>query len=116
MAARTDIPHGHAHVTLTERVRWTPRAYARHLLALRGQRAQWPCLNALWWRESRWNPLAHNATSGAHGIPQALPGSKMGPGWWSNPRVQIRWGLRYIAGRYGGPCGAWAHSQATGWY
>jgi hypothetical protein len=102
--------------TVTVRVVWTPKGYARHLLALRGQSTQWGCLEALWQRESGWNPRAHNPSSGAHGIPQALPGSKMGPGWWSDFKVQIRWGLAYLRGRYGGPCGGWAHSQAVGWY
>lgn len=78
--------------------------------------AQWRCLDRLWTRESRWLVRAHNPTSGAHGIPQALPGWKMGPGWRSNPWVQIRWGLRYIKQRYGSPCAAWGHSQSTGWY
>lgn len=73
-------------------------------------------LLALWNRESGWNPNAHNASSGAHGIPQALPGSKMGPGWESDPHVQIGWGLGYIAGRYGSPCEAWATSESQGWY
>jgi hypothetical protein len=73
-------------------------------------------LLALWNRESGWNPAAHNASSGAHGIPQALPGSKMGPGWESDPNVQIDWGLRYIAGSYGTPCEAWAHSEDYNWY
>jgi hypothetical protein len=73
-------------------------------------------LLALWNRESGWNPEAHNASSGAHGIPQALPGSKMGPGWESDPNVQIDWGLRYIAGSYGTPCEAWAHSENYNWY
>ena len=57
--------------------------------------------------------------SGAYGIPQALPGSKMasaGPDWQSNPATQIRWGLGYIKGLYGSPCGAWAHEEADGWY
>jgi hypothetical protein len=57
--------------------------------------------------------------SGAYGIPQALPGSKMasaGSDWQNNPATQIRWGLQYIAGSYGGPCAAWQHSQSTGWY
>ncbi|NYI25319.1 CHAP domain-containing protein [Aeriscardovia aeriphila] len=76
---------------------------------------QMDCLNALWMRESGWRTNAHNP-SGAHGIPQALPGSKMGPGWEDDYRVQIKWGLGYIQGRYGNPCGAWAHSQANGWY
>jgi hypothetical protein len=77
------------------------------------------CLVSLWNRESHWNVNSHNSSSGAHGIPQALPGSKMasaGPDWATNPKTQILWGLGYIAGRYGTPCGAWNHSQETGWY
>lgn len=77
------------------------------------------CLIRLWGKESGWNQYAHNASSGAYGIPQALPGKKMasaGPDWATNPATQIRWGLGYIAGRYGTPCGAWAHSQQAGWY
>jgi hypothetical protein len=57
--------------------------------------------------------------NGAYGIPQALPGSKMGsagPDWQTDATTQITWGLGYIKARYGSPCGAWAHSQATGWY
>lgn len=77
--------------------------------------SQFNCLVDLWNRESHWNPYAGNA-SGAYGIPQALPGSKMGPGWQNNATVQITWGLGYIARRYGTPCNAWGHSQATGWY
>lgn len=72
----------------------------------------------LWNRESGWSTHAANP-SGAYGIPQALPGSKMsgaGPNWQSNAETQIRWGLGYIASRYGSPNGAWAHSQASGWY
>ena len=73
----------------------------------------------LWDRESRWNPAAHNSSSGAHGIPQALPGSKMsseGSDYYTNAETQIRWGLKYIAGRYGSPSAAWAHSNSYGWY
>ena len=80
---------------------------------------QWACLDALWQRESGWNSQAANPSSGAYGIPQALPGSKMasaGADWQTNPATQISWGLGYIAGRYGSPCGAWGHSQARGWY
>lgn len=80
---------------------------------------QWSCLDALWQRESGWNHLAANPSSGAYGIPQALPGSKMasaGADWQTNPATQIAWGLGYIAGRYGSPCGAWGHSQSVGWY
>ena len=75
-------------------------------------------LGTLWQKESGWNSRAHNP-SGAHGIPQALPGSKMasaGPDWQNNPTTQIKWGLGYIQGRYGSPCNAWAHSQAVNWY
>lgn len=80
---------------------------------------QFACLVALFNRESHWNVYAGNPVSGAYGIPQALPGSKMasaGADWQTNPRTQITWGLNYIAGRYITPCGAWGHSQAKGWY
>ena len=62
---------------------------------------------------------ARNRSSGAYGIPQALPGSKMATiaaDWETNPITQIKWGLNYIAERYGTPCGAWGHSQSFGWY
>ena len=77
------------------------------------------CLIELWRRESRWNPNAHNQSSGAHGIPQSLPASKMashGSDYYTNPYTQIRWGLDYIAGRYGNPTSALGHSNRTGWY
>ena len=80
---------------------------------------QWQYLDALWQRESGWNHLADNPTSSAYGIPQSLPGTKMavvGPDWRTNPETQIRWGLAYIAARYGNPEGAWAHSERLGWY
>ena len=80
---------------------------------------QWTCLYLLWQRESNWNHTASNSYSGAYGIPQALPGSKMsshGGDWQSNPATQIAWGLDYIAGRYGSPCGAWEHSENHNWY
>jgi hypothetical protein len=80
--------------------------------------AQCNDLGTLWQRESGWNARAHNS-SGAHGIPQALPGSKMasaGPNWQTNARTQIAWGLGYIASRYGNPSNALAHSHRTGWY
>ena len=81
-------------------------------------RSQMSPLIRLWNRESGWDTSAYNS-SGAYGIPQALPGNKMssaGPDWRHNAHTQIRWGLRYIANRYGSPSHAWAHSQATGWY
>ncbi|GAB7043874.1 MULTISPECIES: aggregation-promoting factor C-terminal-like domain-containing protein [Catenuloplanes] len=80
---------------------------------------QFPCLDKLWTKESGWNHQAQNPSSGAYGIPQSLPGSKMasaGSDWESNPATQISWGLGYIKGRYGTPCEAWAHSQSVGWY
>jgi len=80
---------------------------------------QFPCLDKLWKRESGWNHRAANSSSGAYGIPQALPGSKMGTvasDWRTNPATQIKWGLGYIKGRYNSPCGAWNHSESTGWY
>ncbi len=73
----------------------------------------------LWNRESGWNPNSHNKSSGAHGIPQALPGKKMaseGSDYYTNPEPQIRWGLKYIRSRYGSPSAAWAHFQSSGWY
>ncbi len=76
------------------------------------------CLSNIWTRESGWNVTAENA-SGAYGIPQALPGSKMasaGPDWQTSATTQIKWGLGYIQGRYGDPCSAWAFWQAHGWY
>ena len=77
------------------------------------------CLVKLWERESNWNPNAHNKNSGAHGICQALPASKMaseGSDYMTNYKTQIRWGLKYITNRYGTPSNAWAHSQQKGWY
>ena len=80
---------------------------------------QFSCLVSLWNRESGWNYQAYNSGSGATGIPQSLPGSKMasaGADWQTNAATQIRWGLGYIRGSYGTPCAAWGHSNATGWY
>lgn len=80
---------------------------------------QMACLDSLWTKESNWDYQAQNPSSGAYGIPQALPGDKMasaGDDWATNPVTQIEWGLQYIADVYGSPCNAWGHSQATGWY
>lgn len=77
------------------------------------------CLISLWNKESGWNPYAYNASSGAYGIPQALPGSKMaskGSDYQTNYQTQINWGLSYISSRYGNPQNAWSHSQNKGWY
>jgi len=97
-----------------------PQVLARILVADRGWGAsQFSCLKSLWTRESGWNYRATNPSSGAYGIPQALPGGKMasaGADWRTNPATQIKWGLDYIADRYGTPCGAWGHSESSGWY
>lgn len=98
----------------------TSRAIAQDLVLARGwSMEEFACLDALWSKESGWRVNAHNASSGAYGIPQAVPGSKMssaGADWATNPTTQITWGLGYIANRYSTPCGAWAHSQAKNWY
>ena len=98
-----------------------PRSAARTLASARhGWGAgEFSCLEALWQKESGWDYRAANPSSGAYGIPQALPGSKMatkGGDWRTNPLTQIAWGLDYIEGSYGSPCGAWSHSQSSGWY
>ncbi|GIE79405.1 hypothetical protein Aph02nite_53550 [Actinoplanes philippinensis] len=80
---------------------------------------EFSCLNKLWDHESGWNYKATNRSSGAYGIPQAYPGSKMGTvaaDWRINPATQIIWGLGYIKGRYDSPCGAWNHFQSAGSY
>ncbi|WP_229733126.1 lytic transglycosylase domain-containing protein [Conyzicola nivalis] len=96
------------------------KAIAYDMVIARGWgQSEFDCLVSLWNKESGWNVNAHNASSGAHGIPQALPGSKMasvGADWATNPATQITWGLGYISGRYSTPCGAWGTSQAKGWY
>jgi len=80
---------------------------------------QYSCLVKLWNRESNWRVNAYNPSSGAYGIPQSLPGSKMavaGADWKTNPETQINWGIGYIEGRYGNPCTALAHSDRVNWY
>jgi len=81
--------------------------------------SQFSCLEPLWAGESGWSLTASNPSSGAYGIPQALPGSKMasaGADWQTSAATQIRWGLGYIKGTYGSPCAAWSHEQADSWY
>jgi len=100
--------------------RLTPRQIARRLLhRFHWSRRQFRYLDPLWARESSWNVRAFNPYSGAYGIPQAMPGSKMasaGPDWEGRARTQILWGLRYIKADYGSPRAAWEHELATGWY
>ena len=80
---------------------------------------QFSCLNTLWTKESNWNYRARNKRTGAHGIPQALPATKMevtGTDWRTNPVTQIQWGLRYIDIRYETPCKAWAKFKRSNYY
>jgi hypothetical protein len=98
----------------------TAQSIAYHMMASYGfdPATQYECLDLLWGHESGWNYQAENA-SGAFGIPQALPGSKMasaGPDWQTNPATQIAWGLGYIRSTYGTPCNAWAFWESNGWY
>jgi hypothetical protein len=97
----------------------SPEQIAEAMLGSFGWSAsQFSCLYPLWEHESGWSVTAANP-DGAYGIPQALPGAKMasaGANWQTNAATQIRWGLEYIKGMYGSPCGAWGHEQATGWY
>lgn len=98
----------------------SPQHVAEQMLTRFGwSSGQFSCLEPLWEHESGWNVTAENPSSGAYGIPQALSGSLMsssGPDWQTDAATQIRWGLTYIQGRYGSPCGAWAHEEADNWY
>jgi len=99
----------------------SPREIARQMMANQygwGD-AQFQCFDNIIMHESKWSVTATNPSSGAYGIPQALPGSKMataGADWRTNPATQIKWALGYVQGRYGTPCGAWAFKSAHGWY
>ncbi|WP_407345200.1 lytic transglycosylase domain-containing protein [Pengzhenrongella phosphoraccumulans] len=87
--------------------------------SLVGGGEQFACLDQLFQKESGWDAAATNRSSGAFGIPQALPGSKMasaGADWATNPNTQVIWGVGYVSGRYGSACAAWAAWQAKGWY
>jgi hypothetical protein len=80
---------------------------------------QFDCFNNIIMRESKWDINATNPSSGAYGIPQALPGSKMaseGSDWRTNPATQIIWGIKYMKDRYGSPCSAWGFKSSHGWY
>jgi hypothetical protein len=90
------------------------RAYVRAHIGT----AQYNCIDAIFTRESKWNPTAGKLT-GAYGIPQAFPGSKMakfGSNWATSPLTQVKWGIWYVNGRYGSACKAWTFWQANGWY
>ncbi|MFI1398359.1 transglycosylase SLT domain-containing protein [Streptomyces sp. NPDC020681] len=80
---------------------------------------QFQCFSNIVDHESSWNYRAQNPSSGAYGLVQALPGSKMesaGADWQTNPATQIKWGLNYMNSRYDSPCGAWSFWQANHWY
>ncbi|HEY3522291.1 MAG TPA: hypothetical protein VGK63_01195 [Candidatus Limnocylindrales bacterium] len=116
-AHRAPRIHGAPHAILKYRASSVAaaRAYARVRLGP----TQFACLDRLWTKESNWRPRALNRSSGAYGIPQALPGSKMataGADWRYNPMTQVRWGLDYIGRAYGTACAAWSHSVHTDWY
>lgn len=98
-----------------------PREIARQILENKfgyGS-SQFDCFDNIIVRESRWRVDATNPSSGAYGIPQALPGSKMaseGSDWRTNPATQIIWGIKYMKDRYGSPCSAWSFKRSNGWY
>ena len=97
------------------------KAYAYNLVLNKylWSESDYQALVNLWERESNWNANAHNKSSGAHGIPQSLPASKMsseGSDYYTNGYTQIRWGLKYIKERYGSPSKAWKHFQNKNWY
>ncbi|MSO25465.1 MAG: lytic transglycosylase domain-containing protein [Candidatus Nanopelagicaceae bacterium] len=97
------------------------REVAREIIAAKYQwsEEQFTCLDQLWIKESHWNYQARNKVTGAHGIPQALPATKMeiiGTDWRTNPVTQITWGLKYIEERYETPCKAWSKFKRSRWY
>ena len=98
-----------------------PREIARQILKNKYSygSSQFDCFNNIIMRESKWQVNATNPSSGAYGIPQALPGSKMATiasDWRTNPATQIIWGIEYMKDRYGSPCSAWSFKSANGWY
>ena len=118
--ARTTAQPGQTASATVPAASGSPRQIAQAMLASFGwASSQFSCLDPLWEHESSWSVSAANPGSGAFGIPQALPGSRMasaGPDWQTSATTQIKWGLQYIKGTYGSPCAAWAHEEATGWY
>jgi hypothetical protein len=119
-ASRAAAQPGQTAAAAVPAVSGSPRQIAQAMLGSFGwSSSQFSCLDPLWEHESRWSVTAANPGSGAFGIPQALPGSRMasaGPDWQTSAATQITWGLRYIRDTYGSPCAAWSHAQATGWY
>jgi len=98
-----------------------PKEIARQILKNKYSygSGQFDCFNNIIMRESKWDINATNPSSGAYGIPQALPGSKMATiasDWRTNPATQIIWGIEYMKDRYGSPCSAWGFKSSHGWY
>ena len=122
MDARPLPPQGAPRVHFTSEIAETNRKLGFDMTVIYGWGSYWNCLDKLWIAESGWNHLISNRQgSGAYGIPQSLPGSKMashGADWKTNPATQIAWGLDYIKARYGTPCGAWSAflSRSPHWY
>lgn len=118
-ATKIYVAHMHPVKKPKAPVNLTPQQYAVSLFPQYGwTKGEYGCLNSVWTRESGWRYNAYNP-SGAFGIPQALPGSKMataGADWATNPETQIKWGLGYIHGRYTTPCGAWRFWERHSWY
>jgi hypothetical protein len=118
------VKHHHAHKHRARRHRGRLHGNPWHIAgslmpAYRWTSWQFRYLNLLWMRESGWNRFAYNHSSGAYGIPQAVPGDKMaaaGPDWRTSARTQIIWGMGYIRSRYGDPWNAWQHELRYGWY
>lgn len=112
--ARERSPH---HFASKSYNRWYAQLYIKRIYGWNNY--HWKCLDKLWQMESGWNELAKNRRTGAYGIPQALPGHKMGTagkGWKKNPEVQIKWGASYIKSRYKSPCKALDFMNRRGWY
>jgi hypothetical protein len=106
-AAPTPVP------TIRDTV-WNARTYVKNRVGAKG----YDCINIVWTAESKWNPTAGNP-SGAYGIPQSYPGTKMaafGSNWRYSPLTQVKWGLWYVQNRYGSACGAYDFWQNNGWY
>ena len=109
LVAPTSVMAGHAYPADVQ----AARDYALKALGS----TQFQCLHNIGEYESHWNPRAENKRTHAYGIPQSLPGSKMGKGWRTDPMVQVRWMIQYVSGgRYGSACNAWDHIRQTGWY
>ncbi|MEV0095171.1 transglycosylase SLT domain-containing protein [Streptomyces sp. NPDC050738] len=115
-AAKTAAPAASTASSSTSTAGKTPKAIAHQMIP---DDAQYQCFDNIVTHESGWNVTASNASSGAYGLVQALPGSKMasaGSDWQTNPATQIQWGLDYMNDTYGSPCAAWSFWQANGWY